>query len=132
MANETDVTVVAGENAYRVEGARRLVENQGVDVIHPDVPKTSGMYETKKAADMAKAYHIPLALHNVASPVGTVASVHVGAAASNFLALEYHARATSTGGVTWSKRTCSNPVGSPSRTTRVSASNSTSTRSKPT
>ncbi|QPV61200.1 mandelate racemase/muconate lactonizing enzyme family protein [Halosimplex litoreum] len=91
-ADESTVTVAAGENVYRVEGARRLIEDQGVDVFHPDVPKNGGMHEVKKMADMAKAYHIPLALHNVASPVGTMASAHVGAAASNFLALEYHAR----------------------------------------
>jgi len=92
VTEATDTTICAGENAYRVEGARRLIENGGLDIIHPDVPKTGGMLETKKVADMAKAYHIPLALHNVASPIGTVASAHVGASASNFLALEWHAR----------------------------------------
>ncbi|GAB3031840.1 mandelate racemase/muconate lactonizing enzyme family protein [Natronobiforma cellulositropha] len=92
VTHNTNVTIAAGENVYRVEGARRLIENHGVDIIHPDVPKTGGMLETKKVADMAKAYYIPLALHNVASPLGTMASAHVGAAASNFLALEFHAR----------------------------------------
>jgi gluconate/galactonate dehydratase len=92
VTQATDTSICAGENAYRVEGARRLIENGGLDIIHPDVPKTGGMLETKKVADMAKAYHIPLALHNVASPIGTVASAHVGAASSNFLALEWHAR----------------------------------------
>jgi len=92
VTEATDTSICAGENAYRVEGARRLIENGGLDIIHPDVPKTGGMLETKKVANMAKAYHIPLALHNVASPIGTVASAHVGAAASNFLALEWHAR----------------------------------------
>jgi len=92
VTGATDTSICAGENAYRVEGARRLIENGGLDIIHPDVPKTGGMLETKKVANMAKAYHIPLALHNVASPIGTVASAHVGAAASNFLALEWHSR----------------------------------------
>ena len=45
---------------------------------------------------MAKAYYIPLALHNVGSPVGTMASAHVAAASSNFIALEFHAR-----GIDW-------------------------------
>ncbi|NGM69912.1 mandelate racemase/muconate lactonizing enzyme family protein [Natronolimnobius sp. AArcel1] len=92
VTHNTDTTIAAGENIYRVEGARQLVENQGLDIIHPDVPKNGGMLETKKIANIAKAYYIPLALHNVASPVGTMASAHVGASASNFLALEYHAR----------------------------------------
>ncbi len=92
VTHNTDTTIAAGENLYRVEGSRRLIENQGIDIFHPDVPKTGGMLETKRAANMAKAYSIPLALHNVASPLGTMASAHVGAAASNFLALEFHAR----------------------------------------
>lgn len=92
VTHNSDVTIAAGENVYRVEGARQLVEKQGIDILHPDVPKTGGMLETKKMADMAKAYSIPLALHNVASPIGTMASAHVATAASNFLALEFHAR----------------------------------------
>ncbi|WP_114577076.1 mandelate racemase/muconate lactonizing enzyme family protein [Saliphagus sp. LR7] len=92
VTRASETTIAAGENVYRVEGARRLIENQGLDVLHPDVPKTGGMLETKKMADMAKAYYIPVALHNVASPLGTMASAHVGAATSNFMAVEYHAR----------------------------------------
>lgn len=92
VTHNTNTTIAAGENVYRVEGARRLIENQGIDILHPDVPKTGGMLETKKVANMAKAYYIPMALHNVASPLGTMASAHVGAAISNFLAVEYHAR----------------------------------------
>ncbi|MFC4986927.1 mandelate racemase/muconate lactonizing enzyme family protein [Saliphagus infecundisoli] len=92
VTHSTDTTIAAGENVYRVEGARRLIENQGLDILHPDVPKTGGMLETKKMADLAKAYYVPLALHNVSSPIGTMASAHVAAAASNFLAMEYHAR----------------------------------------
>jgi gluconate/galactonate dehydratase len=50
------------------------------------------MLETKKMGDLAATYYIPLALHNVASPIGTMASAHVAAACKNFLAMEYHAR----------------------------------------
>ena len=42
-------------------------------------------------ADHADIYYIPIAPHNVASPIGTVASAHVCAAMSNFLVMEYHA-----------------------------------------
>ena len=92
VTHATDTTIAAGENVYRVQGARRLVENEGIDVLHPDVPKTGGMLETKKMGDLAASYYIPLALHNVASPIGTMASAHVAAACKNFLAMEYHAR----------------------------------------
>lgn len=88
----TTTTITAGENVYRAEGARRLLEQHGVDILHPDVPKTGGMAETKRMAEMARTAHVPLALHNVASPIGTMASAQVGAVCPNFLALEYHAR----------------------------------------
>ncbi len=88
----TDTTICAGENVYRKHGARRLLEEEAVDIIQPDMPKVGGMRETAKIADVADTYYIPLALHNVASPVGTMASAHVAAATPNFLALEYHAR----------------------------------------
>jgi gluconate/galactonate dehydratase len=48
------------------------------------------MRETRKIADVANQYYIPVALHNVASPVGTMASAHVAAAIPNALAVEYH------------------------------------------
>ncbi|MFB6143081.1 MAG: mandelate racemase/muconate lactonizing enzyme family protein [Halorientalis sp.] len=92
VTRATDTTVCAGENVYRTQGARRLITEQAVDVVQPDLPKVGGMRETRKIADLADVYHIPLALHNVSSPVGTMAGVHVAASAPNFLALEYHAR----------------------------------------
>jgi D-xylonate dehydratase len=35
-------------------------------------------------------YYIPVAMHNVSSPVGTMASAQVGAAIPNSLAVEFH------------------------------------------
>jgi gluconate/galactonate dehydratase len=92
VTEATDVTIATGENVYRKHGTRQLVEDQAVDVIQPDLPKVGGMRETRKIADQADTHYIPLALHNVSSPVGTMAGVHVAAASPNFLALEYHAR----------------------------------------
>ncbi|WP_331235975.1 mandelate racemase/muconate lactonizing enzyme family protein [Natronorarus salvus] len=86
----TSTPIAAGENVYRKHGHRKLVEDQAVDIIAPDMPKVGGMRETRKIADLADTYYVPVAMHNVASPVGTVASAHVGAAISNSLAVEYH------------------------------------------
>jgi L-alanine-DL-glutamate epimerase-like enolase superfamily enzyme len=47
--------------------------------------------EAKKVADHADTYYIPIAPHNVASPIGTLAAAHVCAAMSNFLVMEFHA-----------------------------------------
>jgi len=48
------------------------------------------MRETRKIADLADVYYVPVAMHNVSSPVATVAAAHVGAAIPNALAVEYH------------------------------------------
>ncbi len=48
------------------------------------------MRETRKVADLADLYYVPVAMHNVSSPIGTMASAQVAAAIPNSLAVEYH------------------------------------------
>ncbi|MXV61165.1 mandelate racemase/muconate lactonizing enzyme family protein [Natronorubrum sp. JWXQ-INN-674] len=90
ITQSTTTPIAAGENVYRKHGQRRLIEEQAVDIIAPDMPKVGGMRETAKIADKADMYYMPVAMHNVSSPVATMASAHVGAAISNSLAVEYH------------------------------------------
>jgi len=92
VSRRTSTTIATGENRYRKFGERRIIENQATDIIHPDMPKVGGMRETYKIATIADMYYIPLALHNISSPLGTTAGAHVAAAVPNFQALEYHAR----------------------------------------
>lgn len=82
--------VTAGENVYRTHGHRRLIEGQAIDILAPDLPKVGGMRETQKIAHMADLYYIPIALHNVGSPIATMAGAHLGASIPNTLALEFH------------------------------------------
>jgi gluconate/galactonate dehydratase len=90
VTRETSVPIAAGENVYRKHGQRRLVEEQAVDIVAPDMPKVGGMRESRKIADVADTYYIPVAMHNVASPVATMAAAHVATAIPNALAVEYH------------------------------------------
>ena len=88
---ESTITPIAvGENVYRTQGQRRLITEQAVDIVAPDVPKVGGMRETAKIATLADMFYVPVAMHNVSSPIGTMASAHVGAAIPNSLAVEYH------------------------------------------
>ncbi len=90
VTKSTTTPVTAGENRYRVTEMRRLIEDQAVDIVAPDLPKVGGMRETRKIADVANQYYVPVAMHNVSSPVATMAAAHVGAAIPNSLAVEYH------------------------------------------
>jgi len=90
VTESTLTPIAVGENRYRVTELRRLIENGAVDIVAPDLPKVGGMRETRKIADVANQYYVPVAMHNVASPVATVAGAHVAAAIPNALAVEYH------------------------------------------
>lgn len=86
----TTTPICAGENLYLRQGFRALIEKQAVDIIMPDIPKCGGLSECRKIANLAEIYYIPFAPHNVASPIGTMASAHVCASVPNFLILEFH------------------------------------------
>jgi len=91
VSKRSPVPICTGEHKVSRHGFRELVEYQAADVLSPDVQKAGGMSETKKVADYADQYYVPLAPHNIASPVGTMAAVQVSATIPNFLLLEYHA-----------------------------------------
>jgi L-alanine-DL-glutamate epimerase-like enolase superfamily enzyme len=91
VTHSTRTPICTGENLYRKHGYRELIEKQAARIIAPDIPKMGGLAEAKKVADHADLYYIPIAPHNVASPIGTMAGAQVCAAMNNFLVLEYHA-----------------------------------------
>jgi L-alanine-DL-glutamate epimerase-like enolase superfamily enzyme len=86
----TSTPICAGENLYLRHGFRELIEKHAVDIIMPDIPKCGGLSECRKIANLAEIYYMPFAPHNVASPIGTMASAHVCATVPNFLVLEFH------------------------------------------
>ncbi|WP_254764532.1 mandelate racemase/muconate lactonizing enzyme family protein [Natrinema marinum] len=90
VTKRTATPITVGENVYRNHGNRRLLEEQALDIVAPDVPRVGGMRQTRKIADLADLYYVPVAMHNVSSPIGTMASIQVGAAIPNALAVEYH------------------------------------------
>jgi gluconate/galactonate dehydratase len=87
LKRRVDATILTGENRYTRHGFRDLIETQAVDFLAPDVPKTGGIAETKKIAEMAETYYQALIPHNIGSPVATMATVQIGATVPNFVAL---------------------------------------------
>ncbi len=83
--------ICVGENLYLRWGFREIFQQQGADVVMPDVPKCGGLSESRKIAHLAEIYYIPFAPHLVSSPLGTMATCHVCATVPNFLVLEWHA-----------------------------------------
>ncbi len=86
----TKTAVSTGENNYFRIDFERLMREAGLRILSPDVQKV-GLLEGRKIADLADMHHVNLAWHNISSPIGTMAGVHLAAATPNFLALEWHA-----------------------------------------
>jgi L-alanine-DL-glutamate epimerase-like enolase superfamily enzyme len=69
---------------------KKLIEKHAVDIIGPDIRTVGGLTEMKKVGDLADLNLITMALHNMATPIGTIASAHFCASIQNFLILEFH------------------------------------------
>jgi L-alanine-DL-glutamate epimerase-like enolase superfamily enzyme len=82
------VPVQTGENWFRRHDALPFVVNNGCDILHPDLRNTCGFLETKKMADLADLYSLPMANHNTGSVVNTMASIHWGSAIRDYIACE--------------------------------------------
>jgi galactonate dehydratase len=86
----TSTPICCGENLYLRHGFREILEKRAADIIMPDFQKCGGLLESRKIADMAHTYYVPVAPHAVTSPIGMMATAQVCAAIPNFLAQEWH------------------------------------------
>ncbi len=91
IAERTTTPICTGENLYRLDGFAALMAAGGVDILAPDIQKVGGLADTRRIAALADVHSRPVAPHNIAGPIGTLASAHVCASIPNFLALEWHA-----------------------------------------
>ncbi len=101
VRRSSSTVICTGENQYTRFEYLELFERKAVDIIMPDLAKAGGIAEGKRIADMADAHYIPIAPHNVSSPLGMMAACHVMASVPNFLLLEFHAR-----DITWWNDLC--------------------------
>ncbi len=92
VRRSSSTVICTGENQYTRFEFLEMFARQAVDVIMPDLAKAGGIAEAKRIADIADAHYIPIAPHNVSSPLGMMAACHVMASVPNFLLLEFHSR----------------------------------------
>ncbi|MEO7651832.1 MAG: mandelate racemase/muconate lactonizing enzyme family protein, partial [Bryobacteraceae bacterium] len=82
------VPIGMGESLARRHGFKDFILNQGCDIVQLDVRNTGGLLESKKIADLADLFYLPLAAHNTGSIICTYATIHWAAAVRDFLAAE--------------------------------------------
>ena len=89
LTEQSPVPILTGENLYTRHGFKPFILQQGCHIIHIDIPKAGGLLESKKIADLADTFYMPVCSHIASSPLGFMASAHCAAAIRNFKAHEH-------------------------------------------
>jgi L-alanine-DL-glutamate epimerase-like enolase superfamily enzyme len=82
------VPICTGENLERCEGFKDFIINQACDIVHPDLRNSGGFLETKRIADLAELFGLPMASHNTGSQWNTWATCQWAASIRDYLACE--------------------------------------------
>jgi L-alanine-DL-glutamate epimerase-like enolase superfamily enzyme len=88
LCQSSRVPILTGENLTRREGFKDFIINQGCDIVNPDLRNTGGFLETKRIADLAHIFGLPMSTHNTGSQVYTYAAVQFAASIRDYMALE--------------------------------------------
>jgi L-alanine-DL-glutamate epimerase-like enolase superfamily enzyme len=88
LTAESPVPICMGENLARREGFLPFVVNQGCDILNPDLRNSGGFLETKRIADMAGPYGMPMSTHNTASQVHTYSNAQWASSIRDYLVTE--------------------------------------------
>lgn len=88
LCQSTKVPICMGENLARRYGFKDFIINQACDILHPDLRNSGGFLETKRIADMAEVFALPMATHNTGSMVCTLATINWAASIRDFIACE--------------------------------------------
>jgi len=91
VSSKVNVPIATGENLFLFEGFEEIIAEHALSVVTPDLQKVGGLSIAHSIAQFADVHTMPVAPHNISSPVGTLLSAHYCAAIPNFLALEFHA-----------------------------------------
>jgi len=92
IRENTTTPILTGENTFGLQGGfQDMIDEQAVDIIHPDPGTSGGAIETKRIADYAFKNKIETAVHMAGGPVNSMATVHMCATFEQFHAMENHA-----------------------------------------
>jgi len=88
LCESSKVPICMGENLARREGFFNFIVNQGADILHPDLRNSGGFLETKRIADLAHIFGLPMACHNTGSQVNTYATCQWAASIRDYMSCE--------------------------------------------
>jgi galactonate dehydratase len=88
IARRTTTPIATGERLVASYSCRELLELGVADIIQTDINHVGGITALWKTAALCEAHGVQLAPHACEGPIGALATVHVDAAAPNFLIQE--------------------------------------------
>ena len=92
IRENTTTPILTGENTFGLRGGfQEMIDQQAIDIIHPDPGTSGGAIETKRIVDYAFKHGIETAVHMAGGPVVGMATVHMCATFDQFHAMENHA-----------------------------------------
>ena len=91
VRRKVNIPIATGERLYTKFPFSEIVDKHAADILQPDIANAGGITELKKISAISEAKHITMAPHNVCSPVGAMAEMHLDKSIVNFEIQEYHA-----------------------------------------
>lgn len=88
FAASSPVTVITGEKLEHPAEFLQFIANGAVHAIHPDVAFVGGITGSRKIADIAELFYIPMGVHQCGCYVQLVATAHWAANVRNFTICE--------------------------------------------
>lgn len=83
-----NIMICGFETEQGVSNFTKMIVNDVVDIVQPDIGWTGGFSETKKIATVAAAHSKAVSLHSFGSAVHFAASLHLAASISNAESIE--------------------------------------------
>jgi len=88
LCQASHVPILTGENLARRQGFKDFIINHGCDIIHADLRNSGGFLETKRIADLADVFGLPMANHNTGSQLHTWATCQWAASIRDYMTCE--------------------------------------------
>jgi L-alanine-DL-glutamate epimerase-like enolase superfamily enzyme len=88
LVASSGVPICTGENLERRQGFKDFIINQGADILNPDLRNSGGFLETKRIADMADVFGLPICSHNTGSQLHTWATCQWAGAIRDYMTCE--------------------------------------------
>lgn len=78
----TDIPIAGGEHEVTVGDVEKLLSQEALDILQPDVPNQGGVTYCKKLCEAVRKAGKTLVFHNFGSGIGTIINAHVMASFS--------------------------------------------------